>query len=295
MVNPASDQAAGLRRMMRGRGLQIVSFIAGCSGIGRSLAIANIGTALARQGKEVLIIDENAAHDDIASTFGLCAQQNLLHVIEHQQKLERVLLSPLPGLRLLPASEAITKLGQLTPRQQNAFIEAMASLSPPVDVILINSGICEPSGISPLGLAAIEHIAVVSPANAHSITEAYSLIKKTSQSFARKEFKILVTKVRNSDEATGVYNNLASVARAQGVARLEYAGHIPLDHSLREASRLRLSVFNCAPNSPAALSLKQIANDIQLRRIDFPPIESIRHFAQQLIHLSQRITTPHYS
>lgn len=294
MVNPAFDQAAGLRRMMRGRGLQIVSFFAGCSGIGRSSAIANIGTALARQGKEVLIIDENAANEDIAATFGLCAQQNLLHVIEHQQALDRVLLSPLPGLRLLPASEAIKKLGQLNARQEDAFIKAMASLAPPVDVILINSGICQPSGISPLGLAAAEHIAVVSPANSHSITEAYSLIKKASQSFSRKEFKILVTKVRNTQEATGVYTNIASVARAQGIAHLEYAGHIPLDHSLREASRLRLSVFNCAPNSPAALSLKQIANDLQQGRMDFPPIESIGHFAQQLIHLSQRIT-PHYS
>lgn len=294
MVDPAFDQAAGLRRMMRGRHLQIISFVAGCTGVGRSSAIANIGTALARQGKEVLIIDENDVNNDIAAVFGLSAQHDLLHVVENRQALEKVLLSPQLGLRLLPACAAIHKLGQLTARQQQIFIEAMASLSPPVDVILINSSRNHPSGLSPLGLAAAENIVVVSPANSHSITEAYSLIKKASQSFARKEFKILVTKVRSAQEGASIFSNIAAVAKMRGVAHLEYAGHIPLDDSLREADRLRLSVFNCAPNSLAALSMKQIANDLLSWKKDSPPMESLGHFAQQLIHLSQRIT-PHYS
>lgn len=294
MVDPAFDQAAGLRRMMQGRRLQILSFVAGCQGIGRGSAIANIGVALARQGKEVLVIDENTVNGDIAAAFGLSAQHDLLHVIENRQPLEKMLLQPMEGLRLLPAFEAIRKLGQLTARQKQVFIEAMASLSPPVDVILINSGCDHPSGLSPLGLAAAENVVVVSPANSNSITTAYSLIKKASHAFARKQFKVLVTKVRSAREGSGIFSNLAAVASMHGVARLEYAGNIPLDPSLREADRLRMSIFSCAPNSPAALSLRQIANDLLHSEKDSPPMESLGHFAQQLIHLSQRIT-PHYS
>ena len=40
------DQAAGLRRMLGGGGqLQVVTFVAGCEGVGRSVAIANLGVA----------------------------------------------------------------------------------------------------------------------------------------------------------------------------------------------------------------------------------------------------------
>ena len=59
------DQAAGLRRLLGGSQLQVVTFVAGCEGVGRSVAVANLGVALARLGKEVLIIDENASRDDI--------------------------------------------------------------------------------------------------------------------------------------------------------------------------------------------------------------------------------------
>ena len=54
------DQAAGLRRLLGAGQLQVVTFVAGCEGVGRSVAVANIGAALARLGKEVLIIDEHA-------------------------------------------------------------------------------------------------------------------------------------------------------------------------------------------------------------------------------------------
>ena len=46
------DQAAGLRRLMGGgQQLQVVTFVAGCDGVGRSVAVANLGVALARLGK----------------------------------------------------------------------------------------------------------------------------------------------------------------------------------------------------------------------------------------------------
>jgi hypothetical protein len=115
-----SDQAAGLRRLLGGgQQLQVVTFVAGCEGVGRSVAVANIGVALARLGKEVLIIDEHASRDDIASSFGLMARYDLLNVVQREIGLPQVLLQPMHGLRILPAARAVKKLGRLSlPQQQ---------------------------------------------------------------------------------------------------------------------------------------------------------------------------------
>ena len=126
------DQAAGLRRLLGGgQQLQVVTFVAGCDGVGRSMAVANLGVALARLGKEVLIIDEHAQGDDIASAFGMTARHDLLNVVQREMPLSQVLLQPMLGLRVLPAPRAAKKLGRLSLPQQQTLLDAMSTLERP--------------------------------------------------------------------------------------------------------------------------------------------------------------------
>ena len=81
------DQAAGLRRLLGGGQLQVVTFTAGREGLGRSLAVANIAAVLARLGKEVLVLDENSGNDNVAAAFGLAGRFDLLHVLNGERYL----------------------------------------------------------------------------------------------------------------------------------------------------------------------------------------------------------------
>ncbi len=63
------DQAAGLRRLFGREQPRIVTFAAGSIGVGKSIAVANLAASLARQGKEVLVLDENT-RDNIAAYYG---------------------------------------------------------------------------------------------------------------------------------------------------------------------------------------------------------------------------------
>ena len=284
------DQAAGLRRMLGGgRQLQVVTFVAGCEGVGRSVAIANLGVALARLGKEVLLIDEHASSDDIASCFGLVARYDLLNVVQREMALSQVLLQPMNGLQVLPAAKAVKKIGRLSLPQQQTLLDAMSGLERPVDVILVDASMAHPNGFSPFGLASQETVVVLSGSSA-SITEAYSLIKKVSHAFSRKHFRILVNKVRSQADARSIFENIAQVAAQRGVARLEYAGAIPLDESLRQSAQLCRSVLVQAPESAAACAFRDIAADLLYWQRGDGESGGVEHFMQQLLHLSQRIT-----
>lgn len=284
------DQAAGLRRLLGGgQQLQVLTFVAGCEGVGRSVAVANLGVALARLGKEVLIIDEHAPGDDIAATFGLIARHDLLNVVQREMSLPQVLLQPMHGLRVLPAAKAAKKLGRLSLPQQQTLLDAMSGLDRPIDVILVDASMAHPHGFSPFGLAAQEAVVVLSGSSA-SITEAYSLIKKVSHAFARKHFRILVNKVRSQADARSIYENIAQVAAQRGIARLDYAGAIPLDDALRQSSQLCRPVLFQAPDSPSAIALRDIAADTLYWQRSEGEGGGVEHFVQQLLHLSQRIT-----
>ena len=282
------DQAAGLRRLMGGGQLQVATFVAGCEGVGRSVAVANLGVALARLGKEVMIIDEHASRDDIAARFGMLSRFDLLNVVQRELSLTQVLLQPMSGLRILPAANAVRKLGRLSLGQQQTLLDAMSGLERPVDVILVDASMAHPAGFSPFGLAAQDAVVVLSGSSA-SITEAYSLIKKVSHAFSRKQFRILVNKVRSHADARSIYENIAQVAAQRGVARLDYAGAIPLDDALRQSAQLCRSVLMQAPDSAAACAFRDVASDMLYWQRGENDSGGVEQFMQQLLHLSQRL------
>lgn len=287
MADYRGDQAAGLRRLFGREQSRIVTFAAGSVGVGKSISVANLAAALARQGKEVLVLDEST-DESVASLFGAVARFDLLHVINREKHLSEVLLQVAPGVRVLPAARAVKKLGKLSIGQRETLIESISEMERPADVILVDASLDHPLGFSPLGLAAHETVIVVSASGA-SITEAYTLIKKVSLGYARKHFRILVNKVRAADEAEAIHSNIAQVTRSRGLARLDYAGFVPLDEHLRQAARLCQPVLGLFPDAPSARAYRQLATDLLHWPGGDPESGGLEHFVQQLIHLSQRI------
>jgi flagellar biosynthesis protein FlhG len=281
------DQASGLRRIFGQESLRVITFAAGSEGVGKTVAVANIAAAMARQGKEVLVLDENTA-GNIASVFGASAKYDLFHVVNRDRRLSEVLVHVAPGVRVLPAARAVKKLGKLQGSQQEALLEALRSMDHPADVILVDASIDHPLGFSPLGLATHETV-IVAAATGAAITEAYALIKKVSLGYARRHFRILVNKVKAADDAVAIHANLAELARQRGVARLDYVGQVPMDDALRHAAKLCQPVVAAYPESAAAAALRAIASDMLHWPLDEAESGGLEQFVQQLLHLSQRI------
>ncbi|MEI7430301.1 MAG: AAA family ATPase [Betaproteobacteria bacterium] len=287
MADYRGDQASGLRRLFSREQPRIITFAAGSLGVGKSILVANLAASLARLGKEVLVLDENSKNN-IAACYGTRIHYDLQHVINREKVLSEVLLNVTPGVRVLPAARAMKKLGKLTLLQQQAFLESITGMEHPADVILVDASLEHPLGFSPVGLAADETVIVMSATSA-SITDAYALIKKVSLGYARKNFRILVNKVRSADEAEAIHGNIAQVTHSRRLARLEFAGYVPLDEQLRQASRLCQPVIGLFPDAPASKAYRTIASDLLKWSLHSEGAGGLEQFAQQLLHLSQDI------
>jgi flagellar biosynthesis protein FlhG len=170
----------------------------------------------------------------------------------------------------------------------NASCSTVLEIRPPADVVLVDTSRDHPLGFSPLGLAAHDTVIVVSP-NSRSITEAYALIKKVSLGYARRHFRILVNKVRATVDAQAIHDNIAQVTSSRRLARLDYAGCVPVDEHLQQASRL------CQPvaGTVSGLAGSEGVSDRGQRLLNWPAADDdfggLEHFVQQLLHLSHRI------
>ena len=287
MAEYRGDQAAGLRRLFGREQARIITFAAGSAGVGKSVLVANLAASLARQGKEVLVLDENP-RNNVASCFGSSTRHDLNQVINREKNLSEVLLTVAPGVCVLPAARAVKKLGKLSAAQQAALLESITGMTRPADVILVDASLDHPLGFSPLGLAAHDTVIVLSPTNA-SITEAYALIKKVSLGYARKNFRILVNKVRGVNEAEAIHGNISRLTRSRGLARLEYVGFVPFDEHLSHASRLCQPVVALFPDAPATKAYRTIASDLLEWPLPDDETGGLEQFVQQLLHLSQHI------
>lgn len=287
MAELYADQAAGLRRMFARDPLRVVAFAAGSSGVGKSTLVANLAASLAKRGKTTLILDENPKHG-VASFFGTVPHYDLQNVVDREKKLSEVVLNVSAGVRVLPAARTIKKLAQLDALQQRALLESLVAQENPADVILVDASSDHPLGFSPLGLAAHETVIVMSP-TAASITDAYALIKKVSLGYSRRHYRVLVNGARGMDEGRAVYANMARVTHSRRFARLEFAGSVPLDERMHQATTLCQPVASLYPESSAAKACQRLAGDL----LDWcrPDEEAggIEQFVQQLLNLSQHI------
>lgn len=287
MADFRGDQAAGLRRLLQRPQSRIVTFSAGSMGVGKSVLVANLAAALAGQGREVLVVDENIEHG-VATFYGAFAAYDLQQVIDRERSLAEVILSVAPGIRVLPAARVVKQLARLNAVEQRILLDCLGEIRPAADVVLVDTSLDHPLGFSPLGLAAHDTVIVVSP-NSRSITEAYALIKKVSLGYARRHFRILVNKARAAVDAQAIHDNIAQVTSSRRLARLDYAGCVPFDEHLQQASRLCQPVASLFPNSPAAKAYQTVANEL----LNWPAAEDdfggLEHFVQQLLHLCHRI------
>jgi flagellar biosynthesis protein FlhG len=255
------DQAEGLRRLLVRNRTQVVTVVAGKAGVGRTSVTVNLAAALARSGKDVLVLDENHAPDNLLDRLGLFAAHDLLDVAQGKCHPKQALLKT-RGFAVLPAARAMHALANLSEGEQQRLEDALTGASNGMDVMLVDAampvlsraeGLAGQAAVSS-SLASGTTLLVVVDATASGITESYALIKRLALENARMQFGIVVNKVADERAARTVFDNMARVARSNLAARLEYLGCIPLDDRLKRATQLGRPVVEAFPAAASARS-----------------------------------------
>ncbi|MFH1495638.1 MAG: P-loop NTPase [Pseudomonadota bacterium] len=261
MADAMQDQAAGLRRLLSGDFVRIVTLTSGRRGVGKTTALINLAAALAKRGKQVMVLDEHQGEHSVVGMLGLTPYYDLSHVVRRERSLEQVMLTGPEGIMVVPAGKGVESLAGLGVEGQETLVHAFGQLSQPVDVVLVDAVAGVASHVLPLSLAAQELVLVVDTQPA-SMTDAYALIKVLNQGFARRSFHIIVNRVSGPEEGEAVFRNVAAVASRFLKVSLDYMGCVPRDEKLRRATQLGRSVLDAFPATAAARTFRDLAEAV---------------------------------
>ncbi len=250
------DQASGLREAMIPTTcvqpqVQVIAVSSGKGGVGKTNVVVNLAVTAARQGRKVLVMDADLALGNVDILLGLTPQYTIEDVLSGQRSLEEVLVTGPEGIQLLPATSGGQAFTQLTHEQQLKLQTAFLELPQIPDLLLIDCA----AGISPnvlyFSLVAHETLVLVSP-DPTSLTDAYALIKILSTRYHLKTFRLLVNKVKNTQEGKEVFRKFGLVTDRFLAVSLDYMGCIPTDGYVTMAVSQQRAVSDLYPRAPAS-------------------------------------------
>lgn len=289
MARTAIDQAEGLRRLLFRDALRIVTVVSATAGVGKTSAVINLAVALAREGREVLVLDESPNQNNVCDSLGINARFDLLDVINSKKSLEQVLVPGPEGISVLPAAHGVRRLAGLDKDDQHRLVGCFNRLANPVGVVLVDTATGSGGVALPASIVAHDVMVVLSRSTS-SITDNYALIKTMSMQYAKKHFCILVNKVRTEKEARAIFSNMAQACQRYLSVSLDYAGFIPPDDRLERAAALCTPVVEAFPAATSAAGFRRMADEMAGWSRRGNAEVSIGHFMRRLIQNSRLST-----
>ena len=261
MLKRSGDQAAGLRGLMRSRAVKVIAVTGGKGGVGKTNVAVNLGTALARLGRDVMLLDADLGLANVDVLLGIRTRRNLEHVLSGECTLQEVVVTAPSGLRVVPASSGNTQMAALSGVQHAGLIGAFSELFEPLDVLLIDTA----AGLSDSVLtfsAAAHRIAVVVCDEPASLTDAYGLIKALSRRAPSCRFEVVANMVDNAAHGRQLFEKLDRACQRFLELSPSYCGYVPRDEYLRRAVQKQTTVIEAYPASPAARAFRTLAGGI---------------------------------
>jgi len=260
-MNTAIDQADGLRRIVATKPMQIIAISSGKGGVGKTNVSVNLAISMAKQGKEVMLMDADLGLANVDVLLGLNTEFNLSHVMKGERTLDEIIVEGPSKVKIIPASTGKSDMANLEPAEQIGLINAFSDLSCAVDVLIVDTG----AGISDSVVnfcGAAQDVVVVVHDEPASITDAYAFIKVMSRNYDVSRFHILANMTHDAREGRELFIKLSKATDRFLDVVLNFVGAVPFDSKLRKAVQHQRAVVDAFPHSPASLAFKRITKHI---------------------------------
>ena len=283
MSEMSIDQAEGLRRIVTPKPVKIIAVSSGKGGVGKTNVSVNLAISMAKQGKEVLLLDADLGLANVDVQLGLNTSYDLSHVISGERTLDEIIVEGPANIKVIPGSSGISKMANLTPAEQMGLVNAFSELSLLVDVLIIDTG----AGISDTVVnfcSASQDVVVVVYDEPASITDAYAFIKVMSRNHNVNRFHILANMAHDAHEGRELFMKLSKATDRFLDVVLSFVGTVPYDEKLRKAVQHQRAVVDAFPHSPSALAFKRITKQIDKWAENTSSSGQLKFFVERLIH-----------
>jgi flagellar biosynthesis protein FlhG len=240
---------------------RVIAVTGGKGGVGKTGIVANLGYALGRLDKKVIIFDADLGLGNIDLLLGIAPRFNIGHFLEGSKSLDEILVKVSPHMTIVPASSGLEALTRLTAAQQGKIFLELQQAMAGNDFILVDTAAGLSSNVIQFNMFADEILVVVSPEPA-SMTDAYALMKVLSMNYGAATFHLLLNMARHKDEADEAFRQLKLVTDRFLDVELDYLGFVPFDEQVNKYVKRQKLLCEAAPESPASRSIFRVARKV---------------------------------
>jgi septum site-determining protein MinD len=228
---------------------RIIGVVSGKGGVGKTTMVANIGTALAKMGKNVIILDANLTTPSLGLHLGVPLYPVTLHdVLKGRANIKDAIYTHDSGVKIIPAGLSLRDMRGVDSKDlPNALLDLLGT----AEIIILDAS----AGFGRETLAAIEaadEIVIVTSPEISAVTDALKA-SKIAEQLGTKVTGVILNRVTGKDyemSRRDILNMLDNV---------NLIGEVPEDIEVQRASSVRNPVVRNNPKSAASNRIMQIA------------------------------------
>lgn len=261
------DQAAGLRKRVNGvRKSRVIAIASGKGGVGKTNVAVNLGMALQRKNKKVLLVDADLGTANIDVLLGLTPKYHLGHLLNGEKELTEIIIDGPEGLDILPGTSGIEEFLDISRRQVERLRLLSFQLEYSYDIILVDiSAGVHSSNINFISIC--DEVIVVLVPEPTAIMDAYSLVKILHNHQYDGKINLLINQLNSRQEGKGILERMSKVIREYLGIEAEIVGYIPFDNNLRQAVKKQKALLELYPGSRAGQAFDEVAEMLINSRI----------------------------
>src|SRR3989338_4432008 len=228
---------------------RIIACVCGKGGAGKTTLVANIGTAIAEIGKDIIVVDTNLTTPNLGIHLGVPLYPTTLHdVLKGHASIKDAIYEHDSGLKVIPAGLSMRDLRGADIRDlSNTLLDLLGN----AEIIMLDSA----AGLGREALTAMEtadEILIVTNPDLPSVTDALKAARLAEQTGTK-----IIGAVIN--RATGKSHELTKLEIQSMLENIDILATIPEDISVQRALSKRMPVIHHSPKSPAAHKMRSIA------------------------------------
>lgn len=234
---------------------RVIAIVSGKGGVGKTTTAINLGAALNKLKKEVVIVDANLNTPNIGVHLGApIVPVTLNHVLKGKANVEEAIYEHSSGTKIIPSSLSVKELTKFNTKKLPDVAKNLKKLA---DYVIFDTAAGFGDEVMAI-LEAGEDIIVVTNPEMPAITDALKAVK-VARNLGKDVRGVVVTRHKNAKYEMPL-SSIKSMLECQII------GVVPEDDAIKKSVAKRDAVIHTYPRSKVAKKYVEIAEKIAGKR-----------------------------